>query len=74
MRTVHDREVELWPHRHFPMPEIQRIAGGGRLVDVSFNYLDFHQVDTELVDVSTALADGNTEFALAVTTLAGHIG
>ncbi|MFJ9929487.1 amino acid adenylation domain-containing protein [Streptomyces misionensis] len=74
VRTVHDREVELWPHRHFPMPEIQRIAGGGRLVDVSFNYLDFHQVDTELVDVSTALADGNTEFALAVTTLAGHIG
>ncbi|WP_316775280.1 non-ribosomal peptide synthetase [Streptomyces sasae] len=74
VRSVFEREVELWPHRHFPMPEIQRIARGGRLIDVSFNYLDFHQVDTALVDVGTMLADGNTEFALAVTTLAGHIG
>ncbi|WP_406095437.1 amino acid adenylation domain-containing protein [Streptomyces sp. NBC_01013] len=73
VRSVFAREVELWPHRHFPMPEMQRGAGGRRLVDVSFNYLDFRQVDTELVDVAPTLAEGGTEFDLAVTTLAGSL-
>ncbi|MGV9450285.1 amino acid adenylation domain-containing protein [Streptomyces sp. NPDC003635] len=74
VRSAFDREVELWPHRRFPMPEMQRMAGGGRLVTVSFNYLDFRQVDQELVDVAPTLAEGGTEFDLAVTTLAGHLG
>ncbi|WP_328872036.1 amino acid adenylation domain-containing protein [Streptomyces sp. NBC_00287] len=73
VRSAFDREVELWPHRRFPMPEMQRMAGGGRLVTVSFNYLDFHQVDQELIDVAPTLAEGSTEFDLAVTTLAGHL-
>ncbi|MBT2491922.1 amino acid adenylation domain-containing protein [Streptomyces sp. ISL-96] len=73
VRSVFGREVELWPHRRFPMPQMQRMAGGRRLVDVSFNYLDFHQVDQELVDVAPTLAEGGTEFDLAVTTLAGHL-
>ncbi|MFE4977980.1 AMP-binding protein, partial [Kitasatospora sp. NPDC056651] len=74
VRSVFEREVELWPHRRFPMPEVQRLAGAGRLLNVSFNYLDFPQVDRELVDVGAVLADGNTEFDLAVTTIAGHVG
>ncbi|WP_447035926.1 amino acid adenylation domain-containing protein [Streptomyces sp. DSM 118878] len=74
VRQVFDREVELWPHRRFPMPEIQRMAGEGRLVDVSFNYLDFSSIDTGRIDVNPTLAAGATEFDLAVTAQAGHIG
>ncbi|MFE3853478.1 amino acid adenylation domain-containing protein [Streptomyces griseorubiginosus] len=73
VRAVFATEVGLWPHRHFPMPEMQWTAGGRRLVDVSFNYLDFRQVDTERVEVASTLAEGGTEFDLAVTTLAGHL-
>src|SRR6185312_9622191 len=47
---VFDLEMELWPHRRFPVPEIQRLAGGRRLLDVYFNYQDFSQVDTEVID------------------------
>ncbi|WP_406453380.1 amino acid adenylation domain-containing protein [Streptomyces sp. NBC_01622] len=74
VRQVFDREVELWPHRRFPMPEIQRLAGDGRLVDVSFNYLDFSRIDTGRIDVDPTLSAGATEFDLAVTAQAGHIG
>ncbi|MFE9566781.1 amino acid adenylation domain-containing protein, partial [Streptomyces sp. NPDC006487] len=73
VRSVFDREVELWPHRRFPMPQMQRLAGGRRIVDVSFNYLDFRQVDRELVDVAPTLGEGGTEFGLAVTTLDGYL-
>ncbi|WP_262016371.1 condensation domain-containing protein, partial [Micromonospora sp. Mcm103] len=72
--AVFAQEVAMWPHRHFPMPRMQSLAGGGRLVDVSFNYLDFDQLDTEPVDLAATLADGNTEFDLAVTTLRGQLG
>ncbi|UQT55742.1 amino acid adenylation domain-containing protein [Streptomyces durmitorensis] len=74
VRQVFDREVELWPHRRFPMPEIQRMAGEGRLVEVSFNYLDFSSIDTGRIDVDPTLTAGATEFDLAVTAQAGHIG
>ncbi|MFJ9178092.1 amino acid adenylation domain-containing protein [Streptomyces sp. NPDC102360] len=73
VRQVFDREVALWPHRQFPLPELQRQAGGHRLVDVVFNYQDFHQVDTDLVDVTAGVGAGGIEFGLAVTTLAGHL-
>ncbi|MFC8667605.1 amino acid adenylation domain-containing protein, partial [Streptomyces sp. NPDC057199] len=73
VRQVFDREVALWPHRHFPLPALQRQAGGQRLVDVVFNYQDFHQVDTDLVDVGAGIGAGGIEFGLAVTTLAGRL-
>ncbi|MFV2121145.1 condensation domain-containing protein, partial [Streptomyces sp. Act-28] len=39
---VFRRELEMWPHRNFPMPAIQHdLAGGGRLVQVYFSYEDF---------------------------------
>ena len=42
------REIELWPHRRFPLPAIQREVGDGRpLLDVRFNYHDFHQIDAD---------------------------
>ncbi|QNE21525.1 amino acid adenylation domain-containing protein [Kribbella qitaiheensis] len=43
------RELELWPHRRYPMPQIQRDAGQ-RLINVFFNYQDFRQLDDNLVD------------------------
>ncbi|MFF4045020.1 condensation domain-containing protein, partial [Streptomyces sp. NPDC001816] len=61
------REVELWGHRRFPMPEIQREAGVGRLIDSLFNYQNFHHVDTEKVDASGSFGNGVTEFALSIT-------
>ncbi|MEG8183985.1 amino acid adenylation domain-containing protein [Nocardia terpenica] len=61
-----EREVEQWPNRHFPMPEIQRDNGGGRLIDVFFSYLDFHNVDTDLIDEKAGITVTSDEFSLAV--------
>ncbi|MER7583674.1 amino acid adenylation domain-containing protein [Kitasatospora sp. NPDC097691] len=71
---VFAREVELWPHRRFPMPVIQREFGEGpRLLDIRFSYLDFHQVDTGLVDAGASVDDSLTEFALATLVLGGNL-
>jgi amino acid adenylation domain-containing protein len=36
-------ERELWPHRHFPYVEIQRLAGGAPF-ESAFNFVHFHVV------------------------------
>ncbi|GAA4958366.1 non-ribosomal peptide synthetase [Actinoplanes utahensis] len=62
-------EIAMWPHRHFPSPAMPRLAGGGpRPVDVLFHYLDFHQVDTTLVQVDACIDDSPNEFKLVVGT------
>jgi amino acid adenylation domain-containing protein/FkbM family methyltransferase len=72
VRQVFETEIALWPHRRFPLGEMQRaFAGGGRLADVYFNYLDFHVLDTELVNVETSIDDSPNEFPLSVTTHPG---
>ncbi|MBY8852853.1 hypothetical protein K7G98_33335, partial [Saccharothrix sp. MB29] len=69
LRATFDREVEMWPHRHYPYPEIVRAADKRRrLVEVMFNYHDFNQVDKELVAERTGLDDSPTEFGLTVST------
>ncbi|MCO8273920.1 amino acid adenylation domain-containing protein [Actinoplanes sp. TRM 88003] len=68
VRQVFATEVGLWPHRRFPLPEIQRVAGGGRLLDVLFNYQNYHVVDDRLIDAGAGRATGGNEFALQVTT------
>ncbi|MFC8361396.1 amino acid adenylation domain-containing protein [Streptomyces griseorubiginosus] len=73
-QQVFAREAGTWPHRRYPLPAIQRLAGGHRLIDVVFNYLDFHQVDTGQVDMAGAVHDAATEFALHVSVLGGHLG
>ncbi|MEU0678185.1 amino acid adenylation domain-containing protein, partial [Streptomyces sp. NPDC006172] len=74
VRQVFEREVALWPHRRFPFPEIQRTAGtAGRLVDVIFNYQDFHNLDGEQLDLAAGLGSGTTEFALEVATSGGGL-
>ncbi|GAA1894349.1 hypothetical protein GCM10009837_15400 [Streptomyces durmitorensis] len=67
VRQVFAREVEAWPHRHYPMPQIQRDAGrdGARLIDVLFNYIDFQQ-GAEPGPVSTVVSEGPNEFGLGV--------
>ncbi|MBE1533910.1 non-ribosomal peptide synthetase [Actinomadura algeriensis] len=72
-RRAFDRETEVWAHRRFPMPEIQRDAGGDRLIDVRFNYLDFRQVDTDLLEAGSVIDDSPTEFGLGVHVLAGNL-
>jgi amino acid adenylation domain-containing protein len=68
------REVELWPHRQFPMPTMQREFGGGeRLIEVMFVYLDFRQVDDALVDYEASIDDSPNEFGLSVVTLGGTL-
>ena len=69
LRATFDREVEMWPHRQFPYPEIARMADKRRrFIDVMFNYHDFNQVDTDLVAERTGLDDSPTDFGLTVST------
>jgi hypothetical protein len=46
-RQVYDQETELWPHRRLPLPALQRAVGDSDLIDVLFNYLDFHEFEAE---------------------------
>ncbi|MFF8425152.1 amino acid adenylation domain-containing protein [Streptomyces sp. NPDC016566] len=73
-RQVFAHEVALWPHRRFPMPAM-RVPGGERhLIDVFFHYLDFHQVDTELIDIMASRDDSPNEFPVVVgTPVRGHL-
>ncbi|MFG2825799.1 amino acid adenylation domain-containing protein, partial [Kitasatospora sp. NPDC048365] len=64
---VFAREVEMWPHRRYPMPLIQRAAGGERLVNVYFNYLDFHQVDSDMVDTGKRISNAPVEAGIGLT-------
>ncbi|MEV6075920.1 amino acid adenylation domain-containing protein [Streptomyces sp. NPDC052069] len=74
VERVFAREVELWPHRSFPMPDIQREAEDGqRLVSVRFSYHDFDQVDREQVDYLASIDDSPTEFPLGVSARLGHL-
>ncbi|WP_326645851.1 amino acid adenylation domain-containing protein [Streptosporangium sp. NBC_01755] len=67
VEAVFAEEVELWPHRRFPLPEMQREFGDGqRVLDVAFNYLDFHVLDRETVDTSGSTDVSPNEFPLAV--------
>ncbi|MFC7547660.1 amino acid adenylation domain-containing protein [Plantactinospora sp. GCM10030261] len=68
VKEVFAQEIELWPHRRYPMAALQReLSPGRRLVDVMFNYLDFRTVDTELVDFAASIDDSQIEFQLATT-------
>ncbi|MFF7591974.1 amino acid adenylation domain-containing protein, partial [Kitasatospora purpeofusca] len=67
VERVYARETEIWSHRRYPLPAIQRAAGNSReLLSILFEYLDFHHVDTDTVDVAEGLNDGVNEFTLNV--------
>ncbi|MEV0610588.1 amino acid adenylation domain-containing protein [Polymorphospora rubra] len=68
VRDVFAQEIELWPHRRYPMPAMQReLSANRRLVDVMFNYLDFRTVDMDLVDFAASIDDSQIEFKLSTT-------
>ncbi|WP_341716335.1 amino acid adenylation domain-containing protein [Micromonospora sp. FIMYZ51] len=73
VRQVHAREVEMWPHRRYPAPAIRPAVAGTRLVDVYFSYLDFDEVIGERAATGTGYAAASSEFALAVSAVAGHL-
>ncbi|WP_327000779.1 amino acid adenylation domain-containing protein [Dactylosporangium sp. NBC_01737] len=72
VRAVFAEEVELWAHRRFPLPEMQRAFGGPeRLLEVAFNYLDFHVLDRKAVDTEGSTDVSPNEFPFAVSTQGG---
>ncbi|MFG3701836.1 amino acid adenylation domain-containing protein [Micromonospora sp. NPDC047620] len=73
VRRTHAREVEMWPHRRYPAPAIRPAVAGARLVDVYFSYLDFEEVVGERVEAGPRYAAASSEFALAVSAVAGHL-
>src|SRR5207248_1480865 len=73
VRAVFEREVRMWSHRRYPLPAVQRMAGGRRILEVLFNYLEFDQVDSTRVDVPEAVYEAPTEFGLHVSTLDGNL-
>lgn len=74
VHAVYDRLTELWPHRVYPMPLLQQEFGGAdRLLDVFFNYLDFYQLDSDLVDDELIYNDNVNEFGLHIFTAPGML-
>ncbi|MEU7763484.1 condensation domain-containing protein, partial [Micromonospora aurantiaca (nom. illeg.)] len=67
LTRVFEQETEVWAHRQYPLSRIQRdTAAGSRLIDVLFNYIDFHQVDGEIVDQGVAVNQQANDFGLSV--------
>ncbi|MFI9275592.1 amino acid adenylation domain-containing protein [Kitasatospora sp. NPDC052896] len=65
-------EAELWPHRRYPMPAMQREWGGAEpLIEVAFGYLDFHVLDWESGEVGMVDDFSPSELALEVWTFPG---
>ncbi|WP_411084003.1 amino acid adenylation domain-containing protein [Streptomyces sp. cmx-18-6] len=74
VRQVFDQEIDVWPHRRFPLGVMQReLNAGDRLVNVRFSYQNFRQVDQDLVDYPATIDDSPTEFPLGVSTRAGFL-
>jgi amino acid adenylation domain-containing protein len=71
VRRAHAGELEILPHRRYPLAEIQRALGTQDLVETSFNFIHFHvyQGLTGLgpVQVLDALAFERTNFTLMAT-------
>ncbi|MFF1946132.1 amino acid adenylation domain-containing protein [Rhodococcus qingshengii] len=74
VREVFAEEIDTWAHRRYPMPQLQHDIGGGeRMIDVAFNYLDFHILDREAVDTEGSTDVGFTEFPFCALTEAGDL-
>lgn len=65
---VFEAEIELWPHRRYPLAAMQRQHRGlGRLIDVMFHYRDYRDVDAEVISLDRTLQITPAEFSLEVT-------
>ncbi|MEH1098250.1 amino acid adenylation domain-containing protein [Micromonospora sp. CPCC 205561] len=73
-RLVFAGEVALWPHRHYPLPAMQREWGNQQpLVDVFFNYTDMHVLDLGGIDRSAITDTTPNEFGLSVSSEPGQL-
>ncbi|MFG2011659.1 amino acid adenylation domain-containing protein [Micromonospora sp. NPDC048868] len=73
-RRVFAGEVALWPHRHYPLPAMQREWGEQKpLVDVFFNYTDMHVLDLDGIDRSAITDTTPNEFGLSVSSEPGQL-
>ncbi|WP_434634919.1 amino acid adenylation domain-containing protein [Chromobacterium sp. CV08] len=70
LKTTMEAEGASLPHRHFPMAEIRKLAGG-ELFETSFNYVDFHIYQGLAGDAGLEMLDTASEesvdIPLAVT-------
>ncbi|MEU6896359.1 amino acid adenylation domain-containing protein, partial [Streptomyces sp. NPDC046557] len=74
VERVFAQETEIWAHRRYPMPAIQRASGTNqRLLTVLFEYLDFHQVDQGNVDTGANFNFSVNEFMLNVIVTGGYV-
>ncbi|MFF7385292.1 amino acid adenylation domain-containing protein [Streptomyces griseoluteus] len=73
VRQVRDTETEMWPHRRYPLGEIQEGSRHGRMVDVAFVYLDFHVLDWDLIDDDAVVDESPNEFRLMAVAQTGRL-
>ncbi|MFF7628021.1 amino acid adenylation domain-containing protein [Streptomyces cyaneofuscatus] len=73
VEQVRDTEVEMWPHRRYPLGEIQEGSRHARMVDVAFVYLDFHVLDWNLIDDDAVVDESPNEFRLMAVAQTGRL-
>ncbi|MEU4733435.1 condensation domain-containing protein, partial [Streptomyces sp. NPDC023588] len=74
VERVYAQETDLWAHRRYPLPAIQRASGETqRLIDTLFDHQNFHQVDTTVVDTASNQDAGGNEFALSAIAAGANI-
>ncbi|CAO5160385.1 Carrier domain-containing protein [Frankia sp. AiPs1] len=72
VREVFDQETEIWKHRRYPMARLCRELGVPA-PRAAFNFLDFHILDRDRVDVSATVDVSPNEFDWAVSTEWGRL-
>ncbi|SCF02169.1 amino acid adenylation domain-containing protein [Micromonospora viridifaciens] len=75
VQDVFAEEIAVHAHRHYPLPVMQADWGGDSpLLETAFNFINFHVLDRELVDVETLHDVSPTQFALALSTGDNSLG
>ncbi|MFG1780501.1 amino acid adenylation domain-containing protein [Micromonospora sp. NPDC049048] len=74
IRAAAEAETALLPHRRFPLPRLQSLAGTTQpLVEAVFNFLDYYLLRDTAVQTTQTEDDSPNEFPLAVTVLPGYV-
>jgi amino acid adenylation domain-containing protein len=73
VQQVRDTEIEMWPHRRYPLGDIQEGSRHSRMIDVAFAYLDFHVLDWDLIDDDAVVDDSPNEFRLMAVAQTGRL-
>ncbi|MFI0982578.1 amino acid adenylation domain-containing protein [Streptomyces sp. NPDC021093] len=73
VQQVRDTEIEVWPHRRYPLGEIQEGSRHARMIDVAFVYLDFHVLDWDLIDDDAVVDESPNEFRLMAVAQSGRL-